>query len=421
MNYSTMTVEEKAAALAEVKKRYAALQKEKFSLNMSRGKPCVAQLDIALPMLDLLNAGFKTPKGMMDYRNYGYLDGIPEAKALMAELLEVTPEMVFVGGNSSLNLMYDQISRCYTFGCLGKEPWSKGKAKFLCPVPGYDRHFAITKLFGIEMISVPMDEDGPNMDLVEDLVKDLDVKGMWCVPRFSNPGGVVYSDAVVDRLAAMKTGAADFRIFWDNAYFIHDLYPDAPKLKNIMDACKAAGNPDRVYMFASTSKITFAGAGIAVAVMSENNMAEFKANAGIRTIGYDKLNQYAHVQYLKNAENTKAIMAKQADILRPKFEMVEHCLAEAFGDFDLIKWTNPKGGYFISLDVMPGTAKAVVDLCKKAGLTLTPAGSTHPLMNDDLDMTIRIAPSLPPVEELETACKVLVCCIEYAALEALLK
>jgi len=420
MNYNVMTLEERKNALVETKKRYALLQKEKLSLNIARGKPSAEQMDLSLGLFDTLSSSFKTPKGMNDYRNYGYLEGIPEIRNLFAELLQVTPEMVFAGGNSSLNLMYDLFTKCYIFGTLGNEPWSKSHCKFLCPVPGYDRHFAITEQFGVEMISVPMDDNGPNMDIVEELVKDPAVKGIWCVPRFSNPGGVVYSDEVVDRLATMETAAKDFRIFWDNAYFIHDLYPDAPKLKNIFEIANQAGTQDRIFMFASTSKITFGGAGVSVFVADENNMKDFKANVTIRTIGYDKMNQFAHFAFMKNVENVKQLMVRHADLLRPKFEAVEQSLYEAFSDYEDVKWTIPKGGYFITLRVLNGTAKRVVELCKNAGLVLTPAGSTHPYKRDDLDTYIRIAPSYPTLEEVQEACKVLVCCVEYAILEALI-
>ena len=419
MNYSTLSKEEQNLAFAEIKKKYQALQREKLSLDISRGKPSSEQLDLSLPLLDMLSSNYKNPKGAGDYRNYGYLDGIPEAKALFAELLEVSPDMVFVAGNSSLHLIYDVISDAYCFGIQGNAPWSKTKVKFLCPVPGYDRHFAILDKFGIEMIAIPSSPNGPDMDLVEQLVQDSEVKGIICVPRFGNPDGGIYSDETVERLANMKVGASDFRIYWDNAYFIHEFYPDSPKLKNIFDACKTAGNIDRVIEFASTSKITFPGAGVAVIVMGENNMKEFKKNAFVRTISYNKLNQYAHVLFLKDSETVKSIMAKHAEMLKPRFDTLEKALEESFSDCDYVDWTIPKGGYFVSLNVMQGTAKRVVELCKNAGLTLTPAGATYPLGIDDLDRNIRLAPSCTVQEELQIACNILVCAIEYAILEKL--
>ncbi|NCA67157.1 MAG: aminotransferase class I/II-fold pyridoxal phosphate-dependent enzyme [Clostridia bacterium] len=419
MNYYGMTKDDLNNQFNNVKKKYAQLAKEKLSLDMSRGKPCAEQLDIALPLLDILNSSFKSPKGA-DYRNYGLMDGIPEMKAIFAELLEIEKEKVFVGGGSSLNLMYDMITRAYCFGILGNTAWCKlPKIKFLCPVPGYDRHFAVCELFGIDMISIPMNEQGPNMDLVEEYVKDPAVKGIWCVPRFSNPDGVVYSDEVVDRLVSMKTAAPDFRIFWDNAYCIHELYPDAQKLKNIFKAAELAGNADRVYMFASTSKITFGGAGISMVALSEKNLAATIKLAGIQTINYDKLNQFAHAIFLKSAENVRHIMQQHANIIRPKFELVDRILSEAFADCANISWSKPKGGYFITLKVPEGMAKKIIELCKKVGLVLTPAGSTHPLKQDDSDSIIRIAPTFPNITELEEASNVLVCCMSYAILEKL--
>lgn len=419
MNYYQMSKEELNNQFNAVKKKYSQLSKEKLSLDMARGKPCAEQLDLALPLLDMLNSSFKSPKGP-DYRNYGLLEGIPELKAVFAELLDIEKEKIFIGGGSSLNLMYDMITRAYCFGVLGNTPWNKlPKIKFLCPVPGYDRHFSICELFGIDMISIPMTEEGPNMDLVEEYVKDASVKGIWCVPRFSNPDGTVYSDAVVDRLVSMKTGAADFRIFWDNSYCVHELYPDAPKLKNIFKAAEAAGNLDRVYMFVSTSKITFGGAGVSMMAMSEKNLASVIKFASMQTINYDKLNQYAHALFLKSPDNIRAIMEKQASIIRPKFEAVDKVLSENFNDCENIVWSKPKGGYFISLKVPEGLAKRIVELCKKIGLTLTPAGSTHPLKQDDLDAFIRIAPTFPTLGELEEASSVLACCVSYAILEKL--
>jgi len=422
MNFSGKDKAELNDLLVKENKTYDGFIKEKVSLDMSRGKPCSEQLDLSLPMLDILTRKFKSP-GKQDLRNYGLVDGITEIRQLFADLVGASAEEVIAGGNSSLNLMYDAIQRAMQFGVNGKPPWNTyKKVKFICPAPGYDRHFAVCEKFGMEMITVPMKEDGPDMLLVEKIAASDDaVKGIWCVPRFSNPEGFVYSDEVVKRLAQMKTAANDFIIMWDNAYFMHDLYEDAPELLNILSACKEAGNPNRVLMFGSTSKITFAGAGVAFMASSVENINEAKKSIQIQTIGPDKMNQYAHLEFLKNKENIKEHMKKHAEIIRPKFELVISFFRNNFGDTDLVDWSEPKGGYFISLNVMSGCAKRTIELCKKAGLVLTPAGATYPLGLDDKDRNIRIAPTLPPLEELRKACQILVTCINIAILEKLTK
>lgn len=406
--------------LEREQKSYEAYVKEKVSLDMSRGKPCKEQLDLSLPLLDLFPKKFKS--GNIDYRNYGLVDGIPELKLLFAELFQVNTDEIIIGGNSSLNMMYDAIQRALQFGINGKTPWNNlKKVKFICPTPGYDRHFAVCQRFNIEMIGVPMKDNGPDMNLVEKLVlSDDNIKGIWCVPRFSNPDGIVYTDEIVMRLASMKTAANDFVIMWDNAYCVHELYEDAPKLKNMLQACKDAGNPNRVLMFGSTSKITFAGSGVAFLATSTTNIEEIKGIITKQTIGPNKLNQYAHYEFLKSVSNIKEHMKKHAEILRPKFELVIDILRNNFSDTDLVTWHEPKGGYFISLNVMSGCAKRVVELCKNAGLILTPAGATYPLGLDDNDRNIRIAPSLPPLNELNKACEIMICCIKIAILEKLL-
>jgi DNA-binding transcriptional MocR family regulator len=420
MNYKEISKSELEDLLAMENKIHEGFIKEKLSLDMSRGKPCSEQLDLSLPMLDILTRKFKSP-GKQDLRNYGIVDGIPEIRQLFAELIGVKVEEVIAGGNSSLNMMYDALQRAMQFGMRGGKPWNKSnKVKFICPAPGYDRHFYVTETLNFEMITVPMTENGPDMDLVEKIAaSDDSVKGIWCVPRFSNPEGVVYSDETVDRLAGMQA-AKDFVIMWDNAYMAHELYDDAPDVKNILTACKEAGNPDRALIFGSTSKITFPGAGVAFMAASEANIKNAVKYISMQTIGPDKMNQYSHYEFLKNAANIKEHMKKHAEILKPKFELVIKYFKDNFSDTDLISWSEPKGGYFISLNVMSGCAKRTVELCKKAGLILTPAGSTYPLKLDDLDRNIRIAPTLPPIEELDKACQILVCCIKIAMYEKLI-
>ena len=360
-----------------------------------------------------------------DLRNYGVLDGLPEAKELMASMLEDDPANIIVFGNSSLNIMYDTIARLWMFGTQGSTPWCKlDSVKFICPVPGYDRHFGVTQEFGIEMIPVPMNEDGPDMDAVEKLAaEDASVKGIWCVPKYSNPGGVTYSDEVVRRLASMKTAAEDFRIMWDNAYTVHHLSADPAQQDQLLDiakACAEAGTTERYYKFASTSKVTLPGAGIAAMAASPANIAEVKKRMGVQTIGHDKINQMRHVLFLKDAQGIAEHMAKHAAIIAPKFELVLSKLESGLTECGVGTWTKPRGGYFVSFDAAEGTAKRVVALAKEAGVTMTGAGATWPYKNDPQDSNIRIAPTLPPLEELDQALDVFVVCVKLAAVEKLL-
>ena len=357
------------------------------------------------------------------YRNYGMLDGIPEMKNLFAQILGVDASEVIMGGSSSLNLMYDTIQRNLQFGVCGGEPWNKTGAKFLCPVPGYDRHFAICEHFGIEMINIPMDEEGPNMDLVEQLVaNDESIKGMWCVPKYSNPTGITYSDTVVERLASMKTKASDFRIFWDNAYVVHDLLDETDHLANIMELCKKAGNPDRVYEFTSTSKITYAGSGVSCVATSANNVKDILSHMTMQTISYNKVWQYIHFLYLKSVDNIKAVMAKQRAVIKPKFDAIVNAFADNLGeDSGIATWTNPNGGYFITLKVMDNCATRVYNLCKAAGLTLTPAGAPFPYGKDVSDSVLRIAPTFTSDSDLQVATQILICCVKLACTEKLLE
>ena len=392
---------------------------------MSKGKPSAKQLDVSLGLLDTINSSsdLKALDGT-DCRNYGVLDGIPEAKKLMADMMGTTPDHVIVYGNASLNIMYDQISRAYTHGILGNTPWCKlGKVKFLCPVPGYDRHFAITERFGIEMINIPMSESGPDMGMVEEYVsKDASVKGIWCVPKYSNPQGYTYSEETVKRMAALKPAAEDFRIFWDNAYVIHDLYDDnKDEIADIISECEKAGNPDMVFEFASTSKVSFPGSGTAALATSANNIADIKKQLTIQTIGHDKLNQLRHVRFFKDINGLKEHMRKHAEFMRPKFEAVESVLEEELGGLGIGSWTEPKGGYFISFEAMDGCAKAIVAKCKEAGVKLTGAGATFPYGKDPKDSNIRIAPSFPTPEEMKQAADLFVLCVKLVSVEKLLE
>ncbi len=396
-----------------------------LKLNMARGKPSAQQLDLSLPMLDVLDssADLHAEDGT-DCRNYGVVDGLPEAKRLLACLLDDQPESVIVYGNSSLNLMYDTLARCWMFGTLGSQPWSTlPKVKWLCPVPGYDRHFGVTEAFGIEMINVEMNDDGPNMDQVEQLVRDDGtVKGIWCVPQYSNPTGATYSDETVQRLAAMTCAADDFRIFWDNAYSVHHLSADPAQQDHVADihaACREAGNPDRCFKFASTSKITFPGAGIAAFAASPDNVAEIKQRMGSQTIGHDKTNQLRHVRFLKDAAGISAHMERHAAIIAPKFDLVQRKLHEGLDGVDGCSWSDPRGGYFVSFEGPQGTAKRIVELCREAGVTMTGAGAPFPYHDDPQDSTIRISPTLPPIEELDQALDVFVCCVKLAAAQRL--
>ena len=371
MQYNDMSKEELLALKESLNKEYAEAKAKGLALDMSRGKPSAKQLDVSLGLLDTINSSsdLKALDGT-DCRNYGVLDGIPEAKKLMADMMGTTPDHVIVYGNASLNIMYDQISRAYTHGILGNTPWCKlDKVKFLCPVPGYDRHFAITERFGIEMINIPMSESGPDMGMVEEYVsKDASVKGIWCVPKYSNPQGYTYSEETVKRMAALKPAAEDFRIFWDNAYVIHDLYDDnKDEIADIISECEKAGNPDMVFEFASTSKVSFPGSGIAALATSANNIADIKKQLTIQTIGHDKLNQLRHVRFFKDINGLKEHMRKHAEFMRPKFEAVESVLEEELGGLGIGSWTEPKGGYFISFEALDGCAKAIVAKCKEAG------------------------------------------------------
>ena len=423
--YSELSREE----LMELREQLLAAYEEKkalgLNLDMSRGKPSAKQLDVSLGLLDTINSSsdLKALDGT-DCRNYGVLDGIPEAKKLMADMMGTTPDHVIVYGNASLNIMYDQISRAYTHGILGNTPWCKlDKVKFLCPVPGYDRHFAITERFGIEMINIPMSESGPDMGMVEEYVsKDASVKGIWCVPKYSNPQGYTYSEETVKRMAALKPAAEDFRIFWDNAYVIHDLYDDnKDEIADIISECEKAGNPDMVFEFASTSKVSFPGSGIAALASSANNIADIKKQLTIQTIGHDKLNQLRHVRFFKDINGLKEHMRKHAEFMRPKFEAVESVLEEELGGLGIGSWTEPKGGYFISFEAMDGCAKAIVAKCKEAGVKLTGAGATFPYGKDPKDSNIRIAPSFPTPEEMKQAADLFVLCVKLVSVEKLLE
>lgn len=420
-----MSKEELLALKESLNKEYAEAKAKGLALDMSRGKPSAKQLDVSLGLLDTINSSsdLKALDGT-DCRNYGVLDGIPEAKKLMADMMGTTPDHVIVYGNASLNIMYDQISRAYTHGILGNTPWCKlDKVKFLCPVPGYDRHFAITERFGIEMINIPMSESGPDMGMVEEYVsKDASVKGIWCVPKYSNPQGYTYSEETVKRMAALKPAAEDFRIFWDNAYVIHDLYDDnKDEIADIISECEKAGNPDMVFEFASTSKVSFPGSGIAALATSANNIADIKKQLTIQTIGHDKLNQLRHVRFFKDINGLKEHMRKHAEFMRPKFEAVESVLEEELGGLGIGSWTEPKGGYFISFDAMDGCAKAIVAKCKEAGVKLTGAGATFPYGKDPKDSNIRIAPSFPTPEEMKQAADLFVLCVKLVSVEKLLE
>ena len=425
MQYNDMSKEELLALKESLNKEYAEAKAKGLALDMSRGKPSAKQLDVSLGLLDTINSSsdLKALDGT-DCRNYGVLDGIPEAKKLMADMMGTTPDHVIVYGNASLNIMYDQISRAYTHGILGNTPWCKlDKVKFLCPVPGYDRHFAITERFGIEMINIPMSDSGPDMGMVEEYVSnDASVKGIWCVPKYSNPQGYTYSEETVKRMAALKPAAEDFRIFWDNAYVIHDLYDDKKdEIADIISECEKAGNPDMVFEFASTSKVSFPGSGIAALATSANNIADIKKQLTIQTIGHDKLNQLRHVRFFKDINGLKEHMRKHAEFMRPKFEAVESVLEEELGGLGIGSWTEPKGGYFISFEAMDGCAKAIVAKCKEAGVKLTGAGATFPYGKDPKDSNIRIAPSFPTPEEMKQAADLFVLCVKLVSVEKLLE
>ncbi len=409
--------------LQELETIYADYKSRALSLDMSRGKPGADQLDLTLGLLNCVNEaeGFRAANGF-ETRNYGLVDGIPEAKALFADILGVAPEQVIVGGNSSLNMMFDYIASAYAMGVGGCTPWCKlDTVKFLCPAPGYDRHFAVTAHFGIELIAVPMTENGPDMDVVEALVKDPAVKGMWCVPMYSNPDGITYSDDTVRRLTKMQTAAKDFRVMWDNAYCVHHLSDDRDVLLNVYDAAKEAGTEDRFVMFTSTSKISFPGAGVAAMAASPANIAEVKKRMTIQTIGYDKINMLRHVRFFKDIKGIEAHMRLHAAILRPKFAVVLDALtAHQLQEKGVATWHNPKGGYFVSVNVMAGCAKETVRLLKEAGVVMTGAGATYPYGNDPADSNIRIAPTFPALDELKVAMELFCICAEMAAIRKLL-
>ena len=422
--YKEMTTEELQALRAELKAEYKDYQSRNLELNMARGKPGADQLNLSMGMMDVLSSSEDlTCEDGTDCRNYGVLDGIAEAKQLIADMMEVPADNVIVYGNSSLNVMYDTVARAMTHGIMGSTPWCKlDKVKFLCPVPGYDRHFAITQYFGVEMINIPMQADGPDMDLIEQLVAQDDaIKGIWCVPKYSNPTGNSYSDEVVRRFANLKPAAKDFRIFWDNAYGIHHLYDDMQdELIEILEECKKAGNPDMVYKFASTSKISFPGSGIAALATSHNNMEDIKKQLTIQTIGHDKVNQLRHVRFFGDINGMKEHMRLHANILRPKFEMVLSIFREELGGLEIGSWIEPKGGYFVSFNALPGCAKEIVSRCKKAGVVLTGAGATYPYGKDPDDSNIRIAPSFPPVADLEIATRLFCLCVKLVSVDQLL-
>ena len=419
-NYSEMTKEELKEEKAKVEALYKSYRDKGLKLDMSRGKPSSDQLDKCLPILDALTSkdDYHASNGF-DVRNYGLIDGIPEAKELMASIMGTTADKVIVGNNASLTLMFDSVARAYTFGVMGSTPWSKlSKVKFLCPVPGYDRHFAVSEHFGMEMINIPMNEDGPDMDLVEKCVsEDESVKGIWCVPKFSNPGGVVYSDEVVKRFANLKPKAKDFRIYWDNAYVVHYLYDEEIEIPDIISECEKAGNPDMVYEFASTSKISFAGGGISAIASSKTNIEDILKTLKMQTIGSDKINQLRHVRYFKDKEGVLKHMKKMADDLRPRFELVCDTLNKELGGLGCGTFTTPKGGYFIMYTSLDGCATRIIDLCKEAGVVMTGPGATFPYHKDPDDSIIRISPSYPSVEDLGQAAEVFSVCVRLATLE----
>ncbi len=423
--YKNRSKEELLREKSLLEAQYRDFQGKGLKLDMSRGKPSAAQLDLSMGMMDVLDCftDLKCEAGI-DCRNYGVMDGIPEAKRLLGELIEVPAENIIIYGNSSLNVMFDVVSHAYTHGVMGMTPWCKlDKVKFLCPVPGYDRHFSITEYFGIEMINVPMTPDGPDMDMVEALVsEDEAIKGIWCVPKYSNPQGYTYSDETVRRFAALKPAAKDFRIFWDNAYNVHHLYGEPQDvILELLAECEKAGNPDMVYKFSSTSKISFPGSGVAAISASKANLDDLRTQLTIQTIGHDKLNQLRHVRYFKNIRGIEKQMEKHADIMRPKFEAVLDILERELGGLEVGTWTKPLGGYFISFDAMEGCAKAIVAKAKDAGVVMTGAGATYPYKKDPHDSNIRIAPSFPPIDELIQATELFVLCVKLVSVDKLLE
>ena len=424
-SYQEMSREELLKEKESLEQQYKEICKKGLKLDMSRGKPSKEQLELSMPMMDVLTS--ETPlvsRAGTDIRNYGVIDGIPEAKRLLGEMSEVDPEHIIIYGNSSLNVMFDSIARSMTQGVMGNTPWCKlDKVKFLCPVPGYDRHFKITEFFGIEMINVPMTPQGPDMDMVEKLVsEDAAIKGIWCVPKYSNPQGYTYSKETVERFARLKPAAPDFRIYWDNAYCVHDLYEDkADQILEILGECEKAGNPNLPIEFCSTSKITFSGAGVSGLITSLENKADILKRLTIQTIGFDKINQLRHVKFLKDIDGVKAHMAKHAAIIRPKFEMILDRFEEELKGLGAGSWIRPNGGYFITFKANEGCAKNIVAKAKEAGVVLTGAGAPYPYKKDPKDSVIRIAPTLPPMEELKEACEVFIVCAKLASVEKLLE
>lgn len=425
MTYREMSRDELLKERERVDAKYEELKAMGLKLDMSRGKPNTEQLDISMEMIDTLSRSHKlVGEEGVDCRNYGVLDGIIEAKRLLSAMIECPVENIIIYGNSSLNVMYDTVSRSMTHGVMGSTPWAKlDKVKFLCPVPGYDRHFAITEFFGIEMINIPMTQTGPDMDMVEELVsKDESIKGIWCVPKYSNPSGITYSDETVRRFANLKPAAEDFRIYWDNAYCIHHLYEDKQDhILEILEECAKAGNPDMVFKFCSTSKVTFPGSGIAAISASKANLEFIRKQMSVQTIGHDKLNQLRHARFFGDFNGMLNHMKKHADIIRPKFEAVLNTLDSELGGLDIARWTRPNGGYFIALDTLDGCAKKVVGMCKEAGVTLTSAGATYPYGKDPHDSNIRIAPTYPSTDELKQACEIFVTCVKLASIDKLLE
>lgn len=425
MLLTEMNKEELSAFRSECEKKYEGYKAKGMKLDMSRGKPSTEQLDLAMPMFDVFtNAASMLTSDGIDCRNYGCLTGIHDAKVLFGDLLGVKEEELIIGGNSSLAMMFDTVSRAMTHGVYGSEkPWGKyDKIKFLCPVPGYDRHFAICESFGIEMINIPMHSDGPDMDMIEKLVSEYEtVKGIWCVPLYSNPDGIAYSDETVKRFANLSPKASDFRIFWDNAYCVHHLTDTPDKILNIFDECKKTGKEDMVLIFASTSKISFSGAGVAIMAGSVNNMKQITKLMGIQCISYDKINQLRHVKYFKNVDGIMEHMAKHRAIIAPKFNLVLDMLDSEVGELGILEWNKPNGGYFISVNTLEGCAKRVVQLCAEAGVVLTSAGATFPYGKDPHDRNIRIAPTYPPLAELEAAMKIFCVSVKLASAEMLSK
>jgi len=419
-NVKTASAEELAERLSVLREQYEAYKMRDLRLDMSRGKPSADQLELTMDMIESLSAKdvYLTQTGF-DTRNYGLLDGIPEAKILFAELLDVSPDQVIVGGNSSLNMMFDYIATAYAKGVCGCTPWSaQGRVKFLCPAPGYDRHFAITEYFGIEMIPVAMTETGPDMDTIEALVQDPSVKGVWCVPMYSNPDGITYSDETVKRFAALSPAAEDFRVMWDNAYCVHHLGEDQDSLLNIFAEAKKNNNEDLFVEFVSTSKISFPGAGVAALAASAKNIADIKSRMTVQTIGHDKLNMLRHVRFFKDAQGIREHMKLHAQVLRPRFDLVLSMLEKELGSTGTATWHTPKGGYFVSVNVCDGCAKRTVKLLSEAGVVLTGAGATYPYGQDPSDSNIRLAPSFPPLEELQVAMELFCICVQIAAIEA---